>query len=89
MLEGSKCELSELRSSAYAAVHRLQQALREHGAAPTTLPDGCEPSSVPQQLKGAVDALLAMLQVYLCGDCASCSSVLVQKAAPAIWQTPH
>lgn len=62
-LEGGKCEMSELRSSAYAAVHRLQQALREHGATPAALPDGCEPGSVPQQLKAAVDALMAMLQV--------------------------
>lgn len=44
-------------------MHRLQQALREHGAAPAALPDGCEPGSVPQQLRAAVDALMCMLQV--------------------------
>ena len=63
-LEGGRCELSELRSCAYAAVHRVRQALAEHGAAPAAaLPEGSEPGAAPQQLKLAVDELLTMLQV--------------------------
>ena len=62
-LEGGRVELSELRSCAYAAVHRVRQALHELGAAPTGLPEGCEPG-LPQQLKGAVDGLLAALQEH-------------------------
>ncbi|PRW61371.1 leucine-rich repeat containing [Chlorella sorokiniana] len=61
-MEGCKCELSELRSSAYAAVHHARHALLEHGSEPAGLPHGCEPHSVPQQLKQAVDGLLLLLQ---------------------------
>lgn len=61
-MEGCKCELSELRSSAYAAVHRARHALLEHGAGAAALPHGPEPHSVPQQLKQAVDGLLLVLQ---------------------------
>lgn len=61
-LHSAASELRELRSSAYATVHRLRQALTEQGAVPDVLPDGCEPGSLPQQLRQAVDQLLSMLQ---------------------------
>lgn len=61
-MEGCKCELSELRSSAYAAVHRARHALLGHGAEPAGLPHGCEADPLAQQLKQAMDGLLLLLQ---------------------------
>ncbi|KAL4423912.1 hypothetical protein ABPG75_001213 [Micractinium tetrahymenae] len=63
-LQGSANELRELRSSAYATVARLQQACKEQGVVAAALPDGCEPGSLPQQLRRAADQLLAMLQEH-------------------------
>ena len=57
-------ELSELRSSTYAAVHRMRRALRAHCAASS---DICE-ADAPQQLQRAVDELLAVLQVRRPGN---------------------
>lgn len=63
-LQSSASELRELRSSAYATITQLRHACHEEGvsAAP---PDGCEPGSLPQQLRRAADQVLAMLQVRL------------------------
>ncbi|KAL4856690.1 Transcription initiation factor TFIID subunit 14b [Chlorella vulgaris] len=61
-LEQGRGELSELRSSAYSAAHRLQRAIREHSGMLGTEASGGEEAPLTLQLKRAVDGCLSLLQ---------------------------
>jgi hypothetical protein len=64
-LQSGEQELRELRSSAYAAVHRMRQAAREHGGGgggSFAAAGGGGEGPIQQQLKQALEGLLSLLQ---------------------------